>query len=119
LHEAGEEVFAVMTAAIVTAMKAGGLVPATSGRNAALGVLVAQTGPERVGVKALVGHQPMLPHGGPQRFHRVQVVLRSWGQPDGHGPAVPVRDRRRLGVEPTLGAADRLRSLATRQIGPA
>jgi hypothetical protein len=62
--DAGEEVFDVMTAAIVTSMKAGGLVPATSGRNAALGVLVAQARTERVGVKALVGHQPMLPHGG-------------------------------------------------------
>ena len=100
-------------------MKAGGLVPATSGRNAALGVLVAQTGPERVGVKALVGHQPMLPHGGQQWFHRVQVVLRSRGQTDVHSPAVPVHDRRQLGVQPTLGAADRLRSLATRRIAPA
>ena len=60
--DASEEVYDVMTAAIVAAMKAGGLVPATLGRNAALGMLVAQALTERVGVKALVGHQPILPH---------------------------------------------------------
>ena len=118
LLQAAKEVFDVMAMPVVTAMEAGGMPAALSGRNAAPGVLRAQLGAESISVEALVGHDPVAAQTPPQWSHGKQVVLRAGGQGDRNRPAMLVRDGGELGVQSAFGPPDRLRQLAARGIGP-
>lgn len=115
--DATEEVFDPMAAAIVSAMKAGGVTAAASWWDAAGGLLPPQTIPEAIGVEALVGHTAVPAQGGQQRAHRMQVMPGAGCQAHAHRPAVLIDDRRQLGVQPALGPADGLRCLPASRIG--
>ena len=118
LLNAPKEVFDVVAMPVVTAMEAGWMPAALSGRNAAPGVLCAQIGTESIGVEALVGHDPVTAQTPPQWSHGEQVVLRAGGQGDRNRPAMLVRDGGELGVQSAFGPTDGLRQLAARGIGP-
>src|SRR5882757_2342567 len=72
-----EEVFDLMTAAVVTAMEAGRLPATALGRDAATGALGAEAGPEDIGIEALVGDDPAAAHTGQHGPDSVLIMLRS------------------------------------------
>lgn len=97
-HE-GEEVVAMP---VITAMEAGWMPAALSGRNAAPGVLCAQIGAESIGVEAFVGHDPVTVQTPPQWSHGEQVVLRDGGQGDIDRPALLVNDGGEIAIHTNL-----------------
>ena len=70
-----------------------------------------------VGVEGAVGHQPAAALFAPQPGARFQIVAVARCQLHRNRPAQSVDDHGQLGVEPSLGAAHRLRLLASRRIG--
>ena len=101
---APKEVFDVVAMPVITAMEAGWMPTASSGRNAASGVLRAQIGTESIGIEALVGHDPVTAQTPPQWSHSEQVVLRAGGQGERDGAAMLIGDGASLVFSPPWSA---------------
>lgn len=115
--DAAEEVLNLVTALVITTMEASRVPSAAFRRDAAAGPLGAQSDAEDVGVKALVGHDPAVPHAGQHRDHGMLVVLLAGGETDREDPTPRIDDRREFGIQTAFGAAHRLRGLTAPGIG--
>ena len=116
--DATEEVLHLVTTTVVPPMKRDPYPPASFWRDAAGGALAAQPGAEGVRIKSLIRHHPLASQARQQGFHGVEIVARTGRQRQAHRAATAVNCRRELGVEATLGAADRLLLLAATGIAP-
>ncbi len=115
--DATEEVFDLVAAAVVAAMKAGGVTASACGWNATAGFLAVQPLPENIGIEALVGDDPAPARTGQHRSDRMLVVLRPGRETEGHRPPVLINQRGELGVESAFGSSHRLGALAAGGIG--
>jgi len=112
-----EEVFDLMAAAIVTAMKAGRLESAPLGWDAAAAALAAEAGAKDIGIEAFVSDDPAAPRASQHGLDGMLVMLLPRSETQRHRPATSIDDCGQFGVQPTFGAAHRLGRLPAAGIG--
>jgi hypothetical protein len=112
-----EEVFDLVSGAVVSAVIGGRVQAASFGRDTTAGVPSLKLAPENIGIKTLVGDHPPASELVENWHDRMLVVLGSGREAECHRPAMLINQRRKLGVETALGPSHRLRLLAASGIG--
>ena len=116
--DSAEEVFNAMAPAVEASKEGAGAATALSsgdaGRTPDLGDVFTQA----IGIEAFVGHQGATAQEADVLVHRSHIVARSLMQAQADSVTVTVHHGGKLGVESTLGLADRLIQPIARRIGP-